>query len=186
MILAVDSASGILKIGSPPETLPGIIEFVKVNNSLLIEEPEAQGRSGRTKIVQGWDDVAVLISLSLIDNPKAGKTRWDYLKHITEVFKKVTGNGKPEIYTLSHPMINAWNMRGLLFKSLETSENRTRQKIALSLEFAEYDSASGVVQERQEAAANGEQTAQTQQPAPIVSDGQRRGLGSMEARYANI
>jgi hypothetical protein len=186
MILAIDSNEGILKIGSPPETLPGIVESVKINDSLLMEDTEVQGRSGRVKIVQGWDDAGLLISMSLIDGPGAGKTRWDYLKQITAAFKKVANNGKPEIYMLSHPMINAWGVRQLLFTSLETTESRTRRKITVALEFAEYDSSAGIVQERQENAAQAQQAAPEAAPAPIVSDQQRRGLGAMEARFANI
>jgi hypothetical protein len=185
MILTVDCDEGILKIGSPPEIMPGIVESIKINDSLLIEDADIQGRSGKVKIVQGWDDADLLISLTLIDNPGAGKTRWDYLKQIAGVFKKVSSNGKPEVYTLSHPMINAWGTKGLLFSSLETTESRTRRKVTASLEFVEYESAAGIVQERQESATGAQQSAPAQTPAPIVSDQQRRGLGSLEARYAD-
>jgi hypothetical protein len=183
MILAIDSNEGILKIGSPPEPLPGIVESIKINDSLLMEDTEVQGRSGKVKIVQGWDDADLLISMSLIDNPGAGKTRWDYLKQITAAFKKVAGNGKPEIYTLSHPMINSWGVKQLLFTSLETTEGRTRRKITVALEFTEYDSSAGIVQERQK--TKQENIAKAQEEMRI-SDQQRRGLGTMEARFANI
>jgi len=186
MILALDCDEGILQIGSPPENLPGIVDSIKINDSLLIENAETQGRSGKVKIVQGWDDASLLISIILIDDPGAGKTRWDYLKQIAGVFKKVADNGKPEVYTLSHPMINAWGTKGLLFSSLETTENRTQRKVTASLNFVEYDSAAGVVQERQGASTAAQQSAPAQPPTPIVSDGQRRGLGNMEARYASL
>jgi hypothetical protein len=151
-----------------------------------MENSDMQGRSGKVKIVQGWDDAALLISMSLIDDPGAGKTRWDYLKQVTAAFKKVAGNGKPEIYALSHPMINAWGTKRLLFTSLESTESRTRRKITVALEFAEYESAAGIVQDRQGTAAKAQQAAPQPAPAPIVSDQQRRGLGSMEARYASL
>jgi hypothetical protein len=186
MILAVDNDSGILKIGSPPEALPGIIESIKVNDSLLIEKPGVQGRSGKVKIIQGWDDIALLITLSLIDDPGAEKTRYDFLKQITDVFKKVSNNGKPEVYTLNHPIIKAWGTTKLLFSSLETSETRTRRKINVNLEFIEYDSAAGVIQDRQGAETQAQQAAPAPAPTPPVTDQQRRGLGSLENRYANI
>jgi len=186
MILAVDCDEGILKIGSPPEILPGIVESIKINGSLLIKDAEVQGRSGKVKIVQGWDDADLLISISLIDDPRAGKTRWDFLKKITGAFKKIANNGKPEIYTLSHPMITAWGTRRLLFTSLETKESRTKRVITAALEFKEYESGAGIVQERQAAAKKAQQSAPAKTPAPIVSDKQRRGLGSIEARYAKL
>jgi hypothetical protein len=186
MILSVDSDEGIIKIGSPPEELPGIVESIKVGDSLLIENAETQGRSGKVKVVQGWDDAALLITLSLIDNPGTGKTRWDSLKQIAGIFKKVSGNGKPEVYTLSHPMTGAWGTKQLLFSSLESTEMRTRRKISVSLEFVEYDSSAGVIQDRQGTANQAKQTEPAPVPTPIVSDQQRRGLGSLENRFARL
>jgi len=186
MILALDCDAGILKIGSPPEILPGIVESIKLNDSLLIEDAEVQGRSGKVKIVQGWGDIDLQISITLIDDPGAEKTRWDYLKQIAAAFKKVASNGKPEIYKLSHPMINAWGTRGMLFSKLETTENRTQRKITASLDFIEYDSAAGIVQERQGAATQAKKSTPAPARTPIVSDQQRRGLGSMEARYGKL
>ena len=184
MILSVDSDDGIIKIGSPPEEIPGFVESIRISDTLLIENADIQGRSGKVKVVQGWDDVAMLVTLSLIDNPEAGKTRWDSLKEITAIFKKVGANGKPEVYTVSHPMIAAWGTKDLLISSLESSENRTRRKISVSIEFIEHDSSVGIIQERQtpDAPAGAAQTA----PAPLVSDQQRRGLGQLEERFASI
>ena len=190
MILRVDSNSGIIKIGSPPEELPGIFESIKVSNSLLKENPQMQGRSGRVKIVHGWDDVAILITLSLIDNPIGGQSRWDYLNQIAGIFKKVSDNEKPEVYTLSHPMINAWGIRQLLFSTLETTELRRRRRIALTLAFEEYDSSPGLIQSRQSRAAAAAQidpeALAAAQERMLVSDGQRAGLGRQEARFATL
>ena len=182
MILRLDNESGIIKIGSPPAELPGIVESIKISDSLLIEDADIQGRSGKVKVIQGWDDVAMLITLSLIDNPGAGKTRWDYLKNITGIFKKVADNGKPEVYTLSHPMINAWGSKQMIISSLDTSETRTRRKIAVSIEFIEHDSAVGIIQDRQTPSDTAGASEIT--PVPLVSDQQRRGLGRLEERYA--
>ena len=184
MILRLDNESGIIKIGSPPEELPGIVESIKISDSLLLENAEMQGRSGKVKVVQGWDDVVLQIQLSLIDNPSAGKTRFDYLKQITGIFKKVTANGMPEIYTLSHPMINAWGTKQLVNSSLDTTETRERRKIYVSIEFVEHDSSSGIIQDRQTSS----DTANTSEitSAPLVSDQQRRGLGQLENRYAQL
>ena len=186
MMLAVDCAEGILKIGSPPENLPGIVDSIKISDSLLIENAEVQGRSGKVKIVQGWDDTSLLISLILIDDPGAEKTRWDHLKQIARVFKKVASNGKPTVYTVSHPMISAWGTRQLLFSSLETTETRTQRKITVSLEFVEYESVSAVIQDRQGSQTRAQRATPAVTPTPIVSDQQRRGLGTLERRFAKI
>jgi hypothetical protein len=183
MILAVDSDEGIVKIGSPPEVLPGIVESVKISGALLIEDAEVQGRSGKVKVVQGWNDADLLITLSLLDDPGAGKTRWDSLKQIAQVFKKVSGNGKPEVYTLGHPMTGAWGTKQLLFSSLESTEFRNRRKISVSLEFVEYDSPAGIIQDRQAAAKKKKPETVY---SPVVTDDKRRGLGKLEDRFAKF
>ncbi|GHT56840.1 hypothetical protein AGMMS50268_13280 [Spirochaetia bacterium] len=187
MILSVDSDEGIVKIGSPPEELPGILESIEINSSLLIENASQQGRSGKVKIVQGWDDAALLITMTLLDDPGAEKTRWDSLKQIAAIFKKVSGAGKPDVYTLNHPMIAAWGMKQVLFASLKSSEMRKRRALSISIEFEEYDSAAGVIQDRQGTAAKAKkEDPYSAAKAPVVSDRQRRGLGSLEQRYASL
>jgi hypothetical protein len=191
MILALDCEEGIIKIGSPPEALPGIVESINISASLLMDNAEMQGRSGKTKIVQGWDDAALLITLSLIDNPDAKKSRWDYLKQVAGVFKKVGDDGKPEAYSLSHPMINAWKTRQVLFSSLESTEYRTRRKVAATLKFVEYDNSAGVAQDRQSTASQAQtQTNQANvaaaQERMLASSSQRAGLGKLEERFSNL
>jgi hypothetical protein len=162
------------------------MESIKTSDALLLEDAEIQGRSGKVKVAQGWDDADLLITLSLLDDPGAGKTRWDSLKQIAGIFKKVSNSGKPEVYTLSHPMTNAWGTRHLLFASLESTEYRSRRKISVSLEFVEYDSAAGVIQDRQGTANEAKEAEPAVTPAPVVSDQQRRGLGSLENRFAKL
>jgi hypothetical protein len=186
MILAIDSDDGVIKIGSPPEMIPGIVESIKMSDALLIENADQQGRSGKIKVVQGWDDAALLISLSLLDDPASGKTRWDSLKEIAGVFKKVSESGKPEVYTLTHPMTSAWGAKQLLFSSLESTENRSRRKISVSLEFVEYDSAAGVIQERQAAAKKAKKEKPETVYSPVVTDDQRLGMGKLEGRFAKL
>jgi len=186
MILRLDSDDGIIKIGSPPEAIPGIVESVKINDALLMDNKEVQGRSGKAKEVQGWDDITLQISLSLIDNPGANQTRWDCLKQITDIFKKVADDGKPEIYTVSHPMVSAWGTKKMVFLSLESSEDRTRRKISASLEFVEYDPTPGVIQDRKGTAAEPDQAdIAAAQERMLVSDSQRGGLGKLEERFAD-
>jgi hypothetical protein len=184
MILRLDNDSGIIKIGSPPEDLPGILESINISDSLLIENTGVQGRSGKVKIIQGWDDVDLQITLYLIDNPRGRQTRFDYLKIITGIFKKVGEGGKPEVYTLCHPMINAWNTKQFVISSLRTSESRNRRKINVTIEFLEHDSFSGVIQERQ--SPNDTSSAAEIEPAPLISDERRRDLERMERRYAQL
>jgi len=181
MMLAIDDASGILKIGSPPEILPGIVDRIRIGNSLLIDAAEVQGRSGRVKVVRGWNDAAVSVSLILLDDPGRGLSRWDALKRLAGAFRKVGGGGKPETYTLGHPMIAAWGTRRMLFEGLETGGDRRRGLITATLEFVEYDSSAGIVQERQAAETLAGLSAPPVFPAPAVSEARRLLLAALEA-----
>jgi hypothetical protein len=185
MILRPDTEEcGILKIGDPPEELPGIINSVKLGGSLLFESAEIYGRSGTVKIVQGWDDADLAITLLLLDNPDKEnpdkrKTRYDYLKVLTDTFRKVAKNGKPEIYTLSHPLVGAWGYARFLFSDISVTENRTKRMLTVSLEFLEYDNYNRVKQDR-------DSTKKSTQAGPVtppVSDKDRAGLGKTEQRF---
>jgi len=181
-ILTVDTEDGILKIGSPPIELPGIMDSIQINASLQIDIAEVQGRSGKTKVVKGWNDADLMITLLLIDNPKAKMTRWSYLEQITQAFKKVTEEGVPKIYTLIHPMIGAWGATEFLFTNLESTEDRTRRVVTASLEFVEYETSSVIIQDRQ-----GNATTQQASPAaptsPAVSEKQGDALKKLEGIF---
>jgi hypothetical protein len=181
MILSIDSDEGIIKIGSPPEVVPGILESIEIGDGLLFEDAEIQGRSGKVKVVQGWDDADIKIALLLINDPAQGKTRWDSLKKIAGIFKKVGESGKPEIYTLSHPMASSWGVRQLLFSRLQTNESREKRVITCSLDFVEYESAPGIIQDRKGSGKGAES-----EPVSIVTDHERRGLGPLQEAYGNL
>jgi hypothetical protein len=183
MMLGVDGKAGKVSIGVVGEAvhpLPGILESIEVSDSLLVDSVKKEGKSGATKVIHGWEDADVSIKVTLIDNPTEGKTRFDYLAEITGWFTKVK-DGKPQIFTLNHPLLAAWGSRQFIYYSLNSSETRGKQKISCSLEFDEYDSSTGKSQERQ----MGAKTAETEAvpPQPPVSDKTRMGLGKLEGQY---
>ncbi|MBN2536376.1 MAG: hypothetical protein JXB88_26065 [Spirochaetales bacterium] len=145
MILRIDSAAGQVKIGNPPIVLPGILSSISINGELLIDNVSVEGKSGSSKQVHGWNDATLNISLLLIDNEKAKKTRFNYLADIVGHFKKIK-DGMPVVYNLQHPMAKAWNIKQLLFSSLQTTEEYNR--ITITLEFVEHEPVVGITQER--------------------------------------
>jgi hypothetical protein len=183
MILGIDGKAGKVSIGVVGEavhTLPGILESINVGDSLLVDNVQKEGKSGATKVIHGWEDADVSITVTLIDNPAEGKTRFDYLAEITGWFTKVK-EGKPRIFTLNHPLLAAWGSRQFIYYSLNSSETRGKQKISCSLEFDEYDSSTGKSQERQVGAKAA--AAESAPPQPPVSDKTRMGLGKLEAQH---
>jgi len=184
MILAVDSQNGKIMIGSPPQILPGIYGSLEIGGSLSMESSSVQGSSGSTRTVHGWDDADVSISLILIDDPGAGKTRYDYAAEITQIFKKIADDGGPELYVLQHPLITAWKIRRMLFADLRTTESRGKQQITVSLQFVEHESTVATTQERQSQGTTAqEETAASSETEPQVSGQMHRRLNQVGERY---
>lgn len=180
-ILALDSEAGIISVGSPPTKLPGILESLTVSGKLLFENVEVEGRSGSVKIAHGWEDSTVAIELLLIDDTERKKSRFDCLKDITSIFKRVLDDGKPSVYVLHHKAIEAWQVREVLFSDLKSVEKRGRQQITVSLSFVEYDPLVATMQKRQSGGKKNEQAAAP--ASPVIPDKTRRGLGKVEAKF---
>mgnify|MGYP001055909308 CR=1 FL=1 len=181
MILRIDSQDGQVKIGNPPELLPGILSSISINGDLIIDNASIEGRSGSSKQVHGWNDAAVSISLVLIDDTKT--SRFDLLATIVSLFKK-DEDGIPVVYTLLHPMAKAWNIKQLLFSSLKTAENKERRQIITSLEFQEHDPITGLSQERKDTLP---ETAAVEQDNTAVEEtidfDTQKNIRSMETHY---
>jgi hypothetical protein len=177
-------------VGEAVRVLPGIVDSIEVSDALLVDTVGQQGKSGDIKVISGWADCDLTITLLLIDIPKIEGTkiipdtsRHDCLKEMVSWFKKIK-DGVPQIYTLHHPHISAWGAKEFVFNSLKSSENRTKGIITCSLEFDEYDSTAGKSQDRQIGIVAAEQEQAAEPKNPPVSDHKRLGLGKIEDTYA--
>jgi hypothetical protein len=186
------AAENFIKIGvsseGEPRYLPGILDSIEAGAALLVDDAGTEGGSGTVKIISGWADADVTVTLLLIDIPKTTNetavpnvTRFDCLKEIAGVFKQMK-DGKPRVFTIQHPHIAAWGTREFIFNSLKSSESRGKRIITCTLEFDEFDSAIGKSQDRQLGAAA--DTAVITSENPAVADETRRGLGKLEADCA--
>ena len=190
------SRENFIRIGvsgeGEPVMLPGIVDTIQIGDSLLEDSVEVADTSGSIKIISGWADADIAITLLLIDIPTythntvtPAITRYDCLSEIATIFKQMEDR-KPRVYTIQHPHIHAWGLREFIFNSFKSTEQRGKRIITCTLEFDEYDSISGKSQDRQlgmrEAAAVEEETSVN----PLVADDTRRGLGKLEATYAKL
>ncbi|MDR1149955.1 MAG: hypothetical protein LBK66_15140 [Spirochaetaceae bacterium] len=186
------AAENFVKVGvsgeGEPRYLPGILDSIEINDALLVDDAGTEGGSGTVKIISGWADADVTVTLLLIDIPKTANetvtphvTRFDCLKEIAGAFKQMK-DGKPRVFAIQHPHIAAWGTREFVFNSLKSSESRGKRIITCTLEFDEFDSAIGKSQDRQLGAAAG--AALVTSENPVVADDTRRGLGKLEADCA--
>jgi hypothetical protein len=184
MILRIDSKEGQVKIGNPPELLPGILSSITINGDLSIDNASIEGRSGSSKQVHGWNDAAVSISLILIGDTKT--SRFDSLAVIVSHFKK-DEDGTPVVYTFHHPMAKAWNIRQLLFSSLNTTEDNKLNQIIATLEFVEHDPITGLSQERKDVLPDS--TTEEQDYSSIektINPAVQKDIEIMESKYEYI
>ena len=185
------SKAGLISIGVVGEavhTLPGFLVSMDVSSSLLEDSIEQEGRSGSIKVVHGWKDCDVSINLILLDIPTIAQgkitpnvSRYDCLAQIAGTFKRMK-EGKPQIYTIHHPHLEAWGAKEFIFAGLKSNESQGKQTITCSLDFDEYDSTTGKSQDRQIGIEEAQQQ-QAEAPTPYIPDKSRAGLGELEAKY---
>jgi hypothetical protein len=185
-------ADNFIKIGvsgeGEPRYLPGILDSIEISDALLVDDAGTEGGSGTVKIISGWADADVTVTLLLIDIPGVTNdtvtpniTRFDCLKEIAGAFKRIK-DGKPRVFTILHPHVTAWGTREFIFNSLKSSESRGKRIITCTLEFDEFDSAIGKSQDRQLGAAA--DTAAATSENPVIPDDTRREVGKLEADCA--
>jgi hypothetical protein len=175
-----------------PIMLPGIMDTIQIGDSLLADSVETADKSGSIKIISGWADADITITLLLIDLPTytnttvtPGVTRYDCLADIVKLFKQIKER-KPCIYTIEHPHLHAWRLKEFIFNDLKSTEQRGRRIITCTLEFDEYDSISGKSQDRQLGMSEASTVEDEVSVNPVVADETRRGLGKLEAAYAKL
>ena len=128
------NAENFIKAGVSGEgegvTLPGILDSISVGDSLLEDSVETADKSGSVKIISGWADADIAVTLLLIDIPTytaeaftPGVTRFDCLKQIAGTFRQKDSEGKPCVYAIQHPHFSAWGIREFLFSKLKSSES---------------------------------------------------------------
>ncbi len=151
MILSNDTSAGKIIAqakGTEAQTLPGIYESLEVQGTLIAEDAKKADGSGSWRKISGYDDAEITVKLRLIDNPKNKTTRFDYLSRLSGIFKKIGDDGKPLVYTLTHPQLNAWKIREVLFLKMKTSESRDKRILTAELSFVEHDPVAAKAEER--------------------------------------
>lgn len=122
------------------KVLPGIIQSIKVNQELMIDETDIPGKSGRGKQIKGFSDAVISISILLIDLKEDGritKSKYEQLKTIEEAFKKIDSKGNVTVYSIVNRHTSSRNVKKCLFRKLDTSE--TQSSISVEIDFVEYE-----------------------------------------------
>jgi hypothetical protein len=127
-------AIGDVKLGDT--LLPGVFQRMDIRTSLRMPEESASGRSGSTKLPQGW--AAAEVTLDLIccsDDERSAGAKLDV---ISQLFGAADAHGRPRIYNLVHWHCLARGIRQVVFKELSSSDDSESDLVACSLLFVQH------------------------------------------------
>ena len=147
MILSLDESGG-LRLGNPPELLPGFVISASIGGELVFDSSALDGVSGQKYKLKGWKDADVVISMKLAGS--GNKTRDDYLQEIVSKFKASDSDGAPIVYTLDFPQARAWKITRVFFSNLSTRQTGGKQEYQVELSFIEYKPEVATIQKKKQ------------------------------------
>ena len=119
--------------------LPGVVQSISIGGSIIYEKQDRDTTSTKRKLVLGYEDKSISISLKLYPEKLTGEKVDIYkeLESLEKLFKK-SENEKPKVYTFIHPHAKSRAISKVLFQRLESSEDTSKNTIDVSLEFIEF------------------------------------------------
>ena len=119
--------------------LPGVVQSISVGGSILYEKQDTDTTSTKRKVMLGYEDKSISISLTLYPESLDGE-KIDVYKELEtlEKFFKENENAKPKVYNFIHPHARSRAISKVLFQRLESSEDVSKNTIDVSIEFIEF------------------------------------------------
>ena len=127
------SERGIIKIDGV--LIPGHFERLVVGQEIIIDEMQVQDKDGHIKQPAGYNEGTIHIELRLIPDDGDVNTQ---VASIYGMFRKVEGQIKPDIHSISNIHANSRGIRQVLFKSLESTDSIEDDSTRVTIELEEY------------------------------------------------
>lgn len=126
-------AHGEVRLGS--NLVPGILKSMRVCGSVVFDEAERDGLSGKTKTPRGWDDCAITLGVELLtDNTNC----YDKLARLDALFRGHDNGANPRVLDVANPHVTARGIERVVFAGLDSSETDQDDVIMASLRFTEH------------------------------------------------
>ncbi len=163
--------------GQSLDRLPGIYQNMTIARPLEMDEAATEGKSGRRKQPQGWDDAEITLTLLLIDD--AQSTALDKLAELEAAYTAVGPDGKPPAFIIHSPHTRARKIRQVLWVDLRSSETNEDLSITVDLVFREHtpvvaeaeDRGAPKAKPRPESGAGGNTPPLSDTPPPVYRRG---------------
>ncbi|MGL5956787.1 MAG: hypothetical protein ACRC0X_09380 [Brevinema sp.] len=133
--------------------LPGVLQNLSVNGEILIDSNNSASSGAPQKVMRGYKDRTVNISLRLLEVPKSiendreknvqteiEKYPYDILEELNQLFQNKE-DGIPIVYTLFNDHTVARGINEVLFTGLSSYEDNSTNTITVTLTFEEFVSA---------------------------------------------
>ena len=115
--------------------LPGHFRLLQVGQDIVIDEMQVQDKDGHIKQPAGYDEGKIKIEVVLIPDDGDVNTQ---LASIYGLFRKVEGQIKPDIHSISNIHANSRGIKKILFNRLESTESEEDDSLAVKIELEEY------------------------------------------------
>lgn len=135
MILSIDEL-GQVKLGD--KVVPGLYQSMEVEGKLKVDGVKRSGKSGAGKLPEGWEDMKVRLVLSLVPDREDEAYPEDDLAALAGLFQGADKQAKPFVYSIVHPVLNAMNLREVLFSGLRVSDQQGTNTVQVELELEEF------------------------------------------------
>lgn len=123
---------GLVTLGT--DLIPGILVEQRVGCSVRYDEAKHDGMSGKKKVVKGWNDADISLTLDLLTDDT---TCYDKLKIINNLFRGKTTT--PKVLTVTNQHVNARGIKTVVFDGLESYETDQDDVIQTVLSFTEHN-----------------------------------------------
>ncbi|WP_419787210.1 hypothetical protein [Pseudodesulfovibrio sp.] len=124
---------GEVRLGS--KLVPGILKSLNVRGSVLFDEAERDGLSGKTKTPKGWDDSVITLVVELLTDDT---TCYDKLAQVNALFRGHDNGANPRVLDVANAHVTARGVERVVFAGLDSSESDRDDVILTNLKFTEH------------------------------------------------
>lgn len=125
---------GQVKLGD--KILPGVYQRMEIRGRLRMDKSRVKGRSGTTRLPEGWEDAQVSLELLLCDGEEG--TVADQVRQIVGLFQATDKTARPFVYTIAHWQLAAWGIRQVIFSELRAGDDSQTDLVPVTLTFEEW------------------------------------------------
>lgn len=132
--VTLEADIGLVKLGDT--VLPGEYQKMNVHRALRMPEASSSGRSGSTKVPQGWEDAEISLELVLCETDE--RTVRDQVQEIAGLFMWQDEKARPQLYRITHWLTAAWGVHQVVFVDVDGGDDNQSDTVSLTLRFKEF------------------------------------------------